>query len=179
MKQQIRLNVFETNSSTQHALVIKSRYRNRKIEDGVPEDVKLPEKIQLFSMFSSWADRENVNLTKIETRINYLFNALLSWDVDKEYLIRFLSYLNRLGIKSELCELDPDADYYDLMPRDFIEDLMGVHHESIFLAYIFADDIFNDSYADDCGSWEKQCEWEDTIAKFSKGKDIISLKTRC
>ena len=99
--------------------------------------------------------------------------------MDKKYLIRFLSYLNRLGITSELCELDPDANYYDLMPRDFIEDLMGVHHESTFLAYIFADDIFNDSYADDCGSWEQQCEWEDTIAKFSKGKDIISLRTRC
>ena len=76
MKQQIRLNVFETNSSTQHALVIKSRFRDRRIEDGIPEGIKLPEKIQLYSMYSSWADahknNKSTSLTKIENRINYL-----------------------------------------------------------------------------------------------------------
>lgn len=52
MKQQIRLNVFETNSSTQHALVIRCADKNRSIKDGIPEGVKLPEKVQLYAM--SW-----------------------------------------------------------------------------------------------------------------------------
>ena len=179
MKRQIRNGVFETNSSTQHALVIKSQYRNRQIADGIPEGVTLPEKVQLYSMYSKYAQRKNTGLTKIENRINYLFNAMMDWQVDKSYLIRFLSYLSKLGINYELCDLDPDASYYNMLPEDFVEEIMSPNHEDNFLAFIFADDIFYDSYADDCGSWEQQCEWEDTVSKFATGDDTISFRTRC
>ena len=60
-----------------------------------------------------------------------------------------------------------------------VEDIMK--HEETFVAFIFAKDIFYDTYADDCGSWEQQCEWEDTIDKFIKESknDVIELRDRC
>lgn len=175
MKQQIRLNVFETNSSTQHALVIKSKYLNRSITDGIPEGFNVPEKVKLYGI--TWED--NIKLNTFENRLVYLYSSLLNWQIDKHYLIRFFIWLDKLGIKYELCDLSEDGSYYDIIPEDFIEDLLGVNHEENFIAYLFANDILNDSYADDCGSWEQQCKWEQTIADFSKGNEVITLRTRC
>jgi hypothetical protein len=175
MKRQIRQGTFETNSSTQHALVIKSKYLKRSISDGIPEGFNVPEKVTLYGVH--WED--NIKLNTFENRLVYLYSSLLDWQINKCYLIRFFVWLDKLGIKYELCELSEDDSYCDDIPEDFIEELLDVHHEEKFIAYLFADDILNDCYADDCGSWEQQCEWEQTIADFSKGSDSITLRTRC
>ena len=175
MKKQIRLNVFETNSSTQHALVIRCKNKHRTIADGIPEGVKLPDKIQLYTM--SYGEIDNLPLTTVENRILYLYNVMCSNNAYKEDLINFLSRIGRLGINYELSEIK-DYVYYDL-PCDIIENIMK--DERTFVAFIFATDIFYDTYADDCGSWEQQCEWEDTIDKFVKESknDVIELRDRC
>lgn len=178
MKRQIRQSVFETNSSTQHVLVIKSKYLNRSIDDGIPESFKTPEKVTLYGVtWENWKD--NIKLNTFINRLVYLYSALLDWQIDRRYLIRFFIWLDKLGIKYELCELPENGSYCDIIPEELIEELLNVHHEENFIAYLFADDILNDSYADDCGSWEQQCKWEKTISDFSKGNDSITLSTRC
>ena len=175
MKQQIRQGVFETNSSTQHALVIRCDDKTRTIADGIPANVKVPEKIQLRTM--SYGDIDNLPLTTVENRILYLYNVMCSNNAEKEDLINFLSRIGRLGINYEIAETE-DYVYYDF-PCDMIEDIMK--SEETFVAFIFARDVFYDTYADDCGSWEEQCEWEDTIEKFIKESknDVIELRDRC
>ena len=176
MKRQIRLNVFETNSSTQHALVIRCADKNRSIKDGIPEGVKLPEKVQLYAM--SWGDIDDIKLTTIENRILYLYNILLTWDIPKYDLITFLSKLSQLGINYELSAYDDDV-YYKGISHDILEEIL--HKNENLMAFLFADDVFYDTYADDCGSWEQQCAWEDTISAFVKESkhDVIELRDRC
>ena len=176
MKQQVRLNVFETNSSTQHALVIRCNDKNRSIKDGIPDGVKLPDKVCLYAM--SWDNIDNMKLTTIENRILSLYNILLTWNMPKYDLITFLSKLNQLGINYELSAYDDDV-YYDGFSNDIIEEI--IHKNENLMAFLFADDIFYDTYADDCGSWEQQCAWEDTITSFVKESkhDVIELRDRC
>ena len=176
MKRQIRLNVFETNSSTQHALVIRCADKNRSIKDGIPDGVKLPDKVHLYAM--SYSDIDNIKLTTIENRILYLYNVLLAWDVPKCELVTFLSKLNQLGINYELSAYDDDV-YYDGFSDDIRDEIL--HKNENLMAFLFAEDVFYDTYADDCGSWEEQCAWEDTISKFVKESkhDVIELHDRC
>lgn len=176
MKRQIRQGVFETNSSTQHALVIRCKNKHMSMADGIPEDVKLPEKVKLYAM--SWDDIDNIKLTTIENRILYLYNVLLVWNVPKCELITFLSKLSQLGINYELSAYDGDV-YYNGFSNDILEDI--IHKNENLMAFLFADDIFYDTYADDCGSWEQQCEWENTISEFIKESknDVIELRDRC
>jgi hypothetical protein len=176
MKKQIRLNVFETNSSTQHALVIRCKSKHMSIADGIPEGVKLPEKVKLYAM--TWGDIDNIKLTTIENRILYLYNILLTCNVPKHELITFLSKLNELGINYELTPYDDDV-YFGDFSDGILEEI--IHKNENLMAFLFADDIFYDTYADDCGSWEQQCEWEDTISEFIKESknDVIELRDRC
>ena len=176
MKQQIRLNVFETNSSTQHALVIRCADKNRSIKDGIPEGVKLPEKVQLYAM--SRGNIDDIKLTTIENRILYLYNLLLACGVPKYELVTFLSKLNQLGINYELSAYDYDV-YYDSFSDDIRNEIL--HKNENLMAFLFAEDIFYDTYADDCGSWEQQCAWENTVSAFVKESkhDVIELRDRC
>ena len=176
MKQQIRLNVFETNSSTQHALVIRCADKNRSIKDGIPEGVKLPEKVQLYAM--SRGNIDDIKLTTIENRILYLYNLLLACGVPKYELVTFLSKLNQLGINYELSAYDYDV-YYDSFSDDIRNEI--IHKNENLMAFLFAEDIFYDTYADDCGSWEQQCAWENTVSAFVKESkhDVIELRDRC
>lgn len=92
MKRQIRQSVFETNSSTQHVLVIKSKYLKRSITDGIPESFKTPEKVTLYGVtWENWKD--NIKLNTFINRLVYLYSALLDWQIDRRYLIRFFFYL--------------------------------------------------------------------------------------
>lgn len=175
MKRQIRLNIFETNSSTQHALVIRYSNNGMRIVDGIPDNIELPDKIRLYSV--SWEEFDNMKLTTIENRILYLYNILLGGDVPKYELITFLSKLNQLGINYELYALN---DYvYNNFPTGILEDIL--HKNENLMAFLFADDVFYDSYADDCGSWEQQCAWENTVNSFVKESehDVIVLRDRC
>ena len=176
MKQQIRLNVFETNSSTQHALVIRCADKNRSIKDGIPEGVKLPEKVQLYAM--SRGNIDDIKLTTIENRILYLYNLLLACGVPKYELVTFLSKLNQLGINYELSAYDYDV-YYDSFSDDIRNEIL--HKNENLMAFLFAEDIFYDTYADDCGSWEQQCAWENTVSAFVEESkhDVIELRDRC
>ena len=176
MKRNIRQGTFETNSSTQHALVIRCKNKHMSMADGIPEDVKLPEKVKLYAM--TWGDIDNIKLTTIENRILYLYNILLTWNAPKHELITFLSKLNELGINYELTPYDDDV-YFDDFSDDILEEI--IHKNENLMAFLFADDIFYDTYADDCGSWEQQCKWEDTISEFIKESknDVIELRDRC
>ena len=175
MKRQVRQGTFETNSSTQHALVIRCDNKHRTIADGIPDGVKIPEKIKLYAL--DYVDIDNLKLTTVENRVLFLYNMMLSYRAEKSDLINFLSRLTKLGINYELHEFDGDV-YYN-MSDDILDDIMN--HEETFIAFIFAKDIFYDTYADDYGSWEQQCEWEDTIDKFIKESknDVIELRDRC
>ena len=175
MKQQIRKFVFETNSSTQHALVINSQYEDRKIADGVPEGVKLPDTIQLREL--NWKEMDELTFYTVENRLLWLYNSIINLMYEnKGYIIRFLMWLQKLNIKFELTELE-DFCYQDC-PYDFIEQIM--ENEKRFMAFVFADDVLYDSYQDDCGSYEEQMAWEDAIEDFSEShKATFTLRTRC
>lgn len=177
MKRQIRLNVFETNSSTQHALVIKSKYRNRTLEDGIPDGITFPEKLKLYQL--NWATMDSLKLNTLENRILWLYNVALadSWD-NIENLIHFFVCLQKLGVNYELFDISDNVNFYTLIPTKFIKEILG--NDEHFIAFLFLDDILYDTYADDCGSWEEQCEWEDTIQKFiDKIEQPIILRERC
>jgi hypothetical protein len=124
-----------------------------------------------------YCDIDNMPLTTVENRILYLYNVMCSNNAEKEDLINFLSRIGRLGINYEIAETE---DYvYSDFPCDMIEGIMK--SEETFVAFLFADDIFYDTYADDCGSWEQQCKWEDTISELIKESknDVIELRDRC
>lgn len=177
MKKQIRAGVFETNSSTQHALVIKSQYRERKLEEGVPEGYQLPENVLLKVMSDNELD--DMPLTTFENRLLYLYNAMYSWEVYKDTLVRFIAYLNKLGINYELCDDDMGTPP-EPMAGDIVRDIMDKAHTERFMAFLFADDIFYDSFADDeVYDISEYDEWDDKIAAFINGEEVIYLNERC
>ena len=51
--------------------------------------------------------------------------------------------------------------------------------EENFVSFIFCDEIFHDSCADDCCSYEEFKEWDDSIIKQKKKKGTIYMRTRC
>lgn len=175
MKQQIRLNVFETNSSTQHALVIRCDDKHRTIKDGVPEGVKLPEKVRLYPV--TWQELDKIKMNTIDGRLLFLYNMILAAWCDKSDLVCFLSRLQQLGINYELSEFNENV--YHTVSEDIVEKIM--HDKEIFTAFVFANDVFYDTYADDCGSWEQQEKWLDTIDTFVKEskQEVIHLHDRC
>lgn len=136
MKRQIRQNVFETNSSSTHAICI------------VRKDVQ-DEDIPKFVMFKHGEFGWYFDVyTDIETRASYLYEAIrcLYYD-DENKMLQYLKELRSTLLKHGVdCEFDTSKDdrgiengYIDhgSETREFVDEV--IHNEQKLLRYLFGE----------------------------------------
>lgn len=118
MKQQIRRNLFETNSSSVHSIVITKE-----------PNVSIPESLHIIRKEFGWENRTYVN---VENRVSYLYTGILGCFKNEEqesYVNRLIEFLEKFGIEVEI-DHDNDSDWYGI---DHVDELLD-----------FIKDIFND-----------------------------------
>lgn len=118
MKQQIRRNLFETNSSSVHSIVITKEPLSN-----------IPESLCITRKEFGWENRTYVN---IENRVSYLYTGILGCFKNEEqesYVNRLIEFLEKFGIEVEI-DHDNDSDWY------------GIDH--VYELIDFIKDIFND-----------------------------------
>lgn len=118
MKQQIRRNLFETNSSSVHSIVITKE----SLSD-------IPESLCITRKEFGWENRTYGN---IEDRVSYLYTGILGCFKNEEqesYVNRLIKFLEKFGIEVEI-DHDNDSDWY------------GIDH--VYELIDFIKDIFND-----------------------------------
>ena len=173
---QIRQGVFETNSSTQHSLVLrKNKYRT--LED-LAKHPNLPKEIVLKIDLSVDYERDYKKQDTIENRIQALFNmvAVKAYEIGTHYLFIFFDKLNELGIKYEI-----RSNGYDYMsdwgayPSTFIEKIMD--DEEAFVTYI-AGELWGGTFCDEGGYEDQIDEWDEKCAKEKNKGETIYLYER-
>lgn len=175
MKIQIRNNVFETNSSSTHAICITKKHI-------YPSD--LPEVIVFKHDEFGWEVRK---LKSCKKRASYLYEAICSSSNKYDRLETLEKILNSYGIK---CEFESPGDEYcgyidhgyDLY--DFVEDLLS--DEDKLMTYLFGDsfivtgndnsygfsDIMYDHLEDEKTSYGTFPRYSDTYKDEFNGYDI-------
>ena len=119
MKQQIRRNLFETNSSSVHSIVITKE----PLSD-------IPKSLCIVRKEFGW---ENRTYTDIEDRISYLYTGILGCFKNEEqesYINKLIEFLKKFEIEVEI-DHDNDDSYY-----------FGIDH--VYELSEFIKDIFND-----------------------------------
>lgn len=94
MKKQIRKNIFETNSSSTHSIVIGN--------NGEDIYANLPEKVRFTGGAFGW---EHEVYTDIEDKASYLFTSLLYTDTPFEYVDSIKETLSKWGVEAEFDEI--------------------------------------------------------------------------
>lgn len=136
MKRQIRQGVFETNSSSTHAICIS--------KDHDTSNLKLPDSVSFKHGEFGW---ECEKLRSVWEKASYLYEAILGtyYDNDSEEKINHLEeILNKHGIE---CDFEPTSGKYwndgyidhvgtDDMP-DWLENMMS--DDDALLTYLFGD----------------------------------------
>lgn len=138
MKRQIRRNVFETNSSSTHAICITKRRVDK---------YDLPSDIEFMHDEFGWEFRVHEDTL---TKASYLYQAicdLYSYENDKkknEYINRIYNVLGKYGIECNFDTKDKDEDgfsvgYIDHVfeTRDFVNAVMN--NENRLLRYLFGE----------------------------------------
>lgn len=177
MKQQIRQGVFETNSSTVHALSIKkSEYRTL---DDLAKHPNLPKHVTL-QINQSLNYEDEKNLKTMEQRISAMFNMLscqVEWGGEITKLFTFFDWLNLLGIGYTIVgdgknRLWNYGHYKSEIVERFIDD------EEFFVSYLTGN-IWADSFADDEPHTDKQWEvWNRAYSEHSSLKDAYFFSHR-
>ena len=165
MKTQIRKNVFETNSSSTHAVSI---FKGSNYE--------IPDSIVIRPGEFGWECRE---YSSPEAKLSYLYTWILckcatyddSYDYDKlkDYQYRLKSKLLEAGVKE--VEFEKCGGYWDEGYIDHSEDLYPEDLEAILEDY-FLDYVFNpDSYIEtgNDNDDEEVCEAVGADYSFYKG----------
>ena len=136
MKRQIRQGVFETNSSSTHAICISKDHDTSKL--------KLPNMVAFTHGEFDW---ECAKLRDVWDKASYLYEAILGTYYEngaEEKLEHIKNVLNRYGI---VCDFEPCSDKYwddghidhvgvDDMP-DWLENMMS--NDDALLTYLFGD----------------------------------------
>lgn len=167
MKTQIRKNVFETNSSTQHTVTVCNE--NTIYSDYVGKTIVLGKNIDCDDILYNSRKKRNPVI-----KINQLWLSLLGSETSMYQFIKGIntikSALNKIGINVEL-STDPEDYKWADEHRWYgdIDDLNCVvawvfNSEEDIVNYIFNQDSWYDSYEDDCGG----CPYETEIKKGSK-----------
>lgn len=128
MKQQIRRNLFETNSSSVHSIVITKEPLSN-----------IPESLCITRKEFGWENRTYVN---IENRVSYLYTGILGCFKNEEqesYVNRLIEFLKKFGIEVEI-DHDNDSDWYGIDHvyelTDFIKDIFN--DEDYLFNYLFS-----------------------------------------
>lgn len=139
MKRQIRQGVFETNSSSTHAICISKK---NVTKEGIPTFVKFN-----HGEFGWEFDKYD----SISERASYLYQAIceLCW---KDYKAKFVhinslySTLSKYGVECEFDLQDKDDDGWEIgyidhgdETREFVASVM--HSEERLLRYLFGDSV--------------------------------------
>lgn len=95
MKQKIRKNIFETNSSSTHSIVIGN--------NGEDIYAGLPEELEFHGDEFGWEHRLH---TDTQTKADYLFTSLLYMDSPYEYVEKIKSILSKWGIETTFDEIE-------------------------------------------------------------------------
>ena len=164
MKKQIRQGVFETNSSSMHALVFKTKYK----EDGDIKELGLPTVVD----FSLNKYIETDELDTSENRIMFLYNMVMCYG-EKPDVITFLSVLDELGIKYILPK---DGTEHQYCPScDEIAELILTSRTKL-IQFICAYDVCYSTICDDCCSEEDVDKWFDEMLEKKNEEGAIYLR---
>lgn len=128
MKQQIRRNLFETNSSSVHSIVITKE----SLSD-------IPESLCITRKEFGW---ENRTYSDIEDRVSYLYTGILECfknDEQERYINKLIEFLEKFEIEVEI-DHDNDSDWYGIDHvyelTDFIKDIFN--DEDYLFNYLFS-----------------------------------------
>ena len=154
MKKQIRKSIFETNSSTTHALVL-SNYKYKTFAD-VKANVEYQHKIKIDPNFDVWQDE----FKTFEDKINYLFYCVIQYDTTID-MLRFMYNLSQLGIEIiyEKDDIEKIESTYVEIRRTMLDTVL---QEDVFIDYLFGDSRYDsccDEY-EDIQAWTKMIEKE-------------------
>lgn len=152
MKIQIRKGVFETNSSSTHAINIFRGYNEKNI----------PESIVVRPGEFGW---ECDTYYDFENKLSYLYTWCLNLMGKDEAEYKITQALNNLGVKE--VEFGECSDWYEEGYIDHSEELYSKDLNTIFENY-FGDFIFGDSSYIETGNDNSDIEvYEDGRADFS------------
>lgn len=152
MKIQIRKGVFETNSSSIHAINIFRGYNEKNI----------PESIVVRPGEFGW---ECDTYYDFESKLSYLYTWCLNLMSKDEAEYKITQALNNLGVKE--VEFEECSDWYEEGYIDHSEELYSKDLNIIFENY-FGDFIFGDSSYIETGNDNSDIEvYEDGRADFS------------
>lgn len=168
MKRQIRHNVFETNSSSIHAICISKE--NVKKED-IPTSIKFN-----HGEFGWGFDKYD----SISDRASYLYQSIcdLCWDDDEtksKYINSIYSTLSKYGVDCEFDLKGKDADGFEIgyidhggETREFVASVM--HSEKRLIRYLFGDStiIVGNDNDEDFGEYMSTHNFDD-YEVFYKG----------
>lgn len=164
---QKRLGVFETNSSSTHAICIKNE---------APEVI--PNAITFFPGEYGW---EIDNLQTIEERASYFYTAALELKCEDTVIKGIQNALEPMGIECKFRKLDSEWCPYGYIDHagelfDFVNDLLS--DSSLLVSFLFNGDSFvltgNDNIEDDDDStWYRL---DEAMKSMDKNKFIIYEK---
>lgn len=95
MKKQVRKNIFETNSSSTHSIVVGN--------NGEDIYAGLPDKLEFHGGMFGW---EHCLYTGTQDKADYLFTSLIYTDTPFEYVERIKSILAKWNIEAEFDEIE-------------------------------------------------------------------------
>jgi len=142
MKKQVRKNIFETNSSSTHSIVVGN--------NGEDIYAGLPRKLEFHGDEFGWEHRL---YTDTQTKADYLFTSLLYMDNPLEYMERIKEILSKWNIEVEFDELEEKkysdgSVYYEVKDKfcyvdhgtenkDLVKELC--EDEAKLMNYLFSD----------------------------------------
>ncbi len=166
-KIQIRKNVFETNSSTQHTVTVCNE--NTNYTDYIGKTIILGKNVDCNELLYNENNKRNPIV-----KINQLWLSLLGSETSMYQFMKGInkikSVLNKIGINVELSTDIEDYEEADYLRWDgCIDDLDCAIHwvfdsDEDIINYIFNENSWYDSYEDNYG----ECPYENDIKKGSK-----------
>ena len=167
MKKQIRKSIFETNSSTTHALVL-SNYKYKTFAD-VKANVEYQHKIKIDPNFDVWQDE----FKTFEDKINYLFYCVIQYDTTID-MLRFMYNLSQLGIEIiyEKDDIEKIESTYVEIRRTMLDTVL---QEDVFIDYLFGDSRYDSC----CDEYEDIQAWTKMIEKERESGKREILSERC
>ena len=172
MKKQVRKNIFETNSSSTHSIVVGN--------NGEDIYAGLPKKLKFRGGEFGWEHRL---YTDTQTKANYLFTSLIYTDTPMEYIERIKDILTKWNIETEFEEVVDKKGcdgsiYYDIANRDCYvdhgdenQDLVKelCEDEAKLMNYLFSDGSYVETSNDNDDYETMGTEPKNVLLDYYKG----------
>lgn len=174
MKISIRKGVFETNSSSMHALALQKDFKDNcesckeKYKDIIPNEIDL-EVLAEPEFYDTIEDgKELTPIELVKEKINFVYSNILyrlriNWprtepQYNEAVLFEFFEYLNKLGISYKIHSVQNHLDniFEKYVPiynecDDELWDHIFDGSETSFCNFLFGDGSCLDGYETDCG----------------------------